>query len=72
MLRLVHFLCSQGRDSGKYKVTEVKRKMDDADEDSTSVLYRMIAANHARENIDAAGQETNKAQAKITGSILCL
>ena len=46
--------------------------MDDADEDSTSVLDRMIAANHARENIDAARQETNKAQAKITGSILCL
>ena len=46
--------------------------MDDADEDGTSVLDRMIAANHARENIDAAGQKTNKAQAKITGSILCL
>ena len=46
--------------------------MDDADEDSTSVLDRMIAADHARENIDAAAQETNNSQAKIIGSILCL
>ena len=46
--------------------------MDDADEESVSVLDRMIAANQARENIDAAGQETNNSQTKITGSILCL
>ena len=46
--------------------------MDDADEGSTSVLDRMIAANHARENAVVPGQETTMAQAKITGSILCL
>ena len=54
----MYFLSCQGRENFKYKITEIKLEVAG---ETILVIDRMIAANHARENMDA--------EEKTTGSV---